>query len=228
MANPSRRRRRSNDYDWEAELAARQPWSAATSPPKRFWMRIREPVARLPRRVRWALNISAGALSSAGFLDLLFHDSTSRGVALAAILTGWALAWYIGPFKKTDSAAMATESALKSATRGTELLRLFYVMSHEATHFRVRPPHAGNYDYWLTSATEEIARYSPSLGAEWERPELMRGAPLDPPPPEAILERLNRITEMYNRIDKNGISLEELAAAGFPGASEALSASGMA
>jgi hypothetical protein len=228
MANLSWRRRQSSDFDWEAELAARQPSAAVASPPKPFWTRVREPVARLPRRVRWTLNILASALDSAGSLDLVFHDSKARGVALGMIITGLALGFLVWPFKRTDAAALATESAHKSATRGTDLLRLFYVMSHEATQFRVRPPHAGNYDYWLTSATEEVARYSPSLAAEWERPELKRGPLLDPPPPEAILERLNRITEMYNRIDKNGISLEELAAAGFPGASEALSTSAAA
>jgi hypothetical protein len=49
-------------------------------------------------------------------------------------------------------------------------------------------------------------------------------SPLEPPSPEALLERLDRITEMHDRIAKNGISLDELAAAGFPGARDALSA----
>jgi hypothetical protein len=224
MAN----RRKFVDYDWEAELAARQPWTTVASPPKRLWMRVREPVARLPRRARWALDVLGGVLGGAGFLDLVFHHSEARGTAFAMMVTGWALAFLLAPFKKTDSEAMAAEKALKRATRGTDLVQLFYVMGHEGAQFRVRPPHAGNYDEWLTSAREQIAQYSPSLAIEWDRPERTRGTLLDPPSQEAIRERLARIAEMHDRISKNGVPLEELAAAGFPGASEALATAGAA
>jgi hypothetical protein len=222
MAN----RRKSGDYDWEAELAARQQSSAPNRPRRSWWKQLRIWRARLPRRVRRALDIVAGVLAASGASGLLVNPSRSTLLAVGLILTGLALAVLLSPFKRRDAFATALETALKKATRGDPLIQLFYVMGHQGTYFRVRPPSADAYERWLESAGGQIARYSSALAAEWAQPEQGRVSPLDRPSPEAVLERLDRITEMHDRIAKDGISLDELAAAGFPGACDALSARG--
>lgn len=186
---------------------------------------MRSPLARVPRRVRRVLEILAGALGSGGAISLLIDHTMSKAVAGSLMVGGWSLAWLVEPTKKADAEARATEAELRRATRGDELIHLFYMMGQEGRYFRMKTPYAGNYQDWLDSAAVQIARYSPSLAAEWAPLEHGRMSPLDPPSPAAVLERLDRITKMHDRISKNGISLEELAAAGFPGAKKALAAS---
>jgi hypothetical protein len=207
-----------HDYEWQAERAARQTGTS----PAAITEQCQNPGARNRVRLvwRWAQAPIFAATVTALF-TVLFELQDHHRVALSVdqILPTTVVATIAAGIAAINKWRHRHDD-LKRAQGGQPLVELFNELWRDGREFLELPPDSSEYAQWLTESRDEIGQYSPSLAADWSRGETTFAA--GPPSREALERRVELVKALHRKVATEGVSLEELAAAGFPGAQEAL------
>jgi hypothetical protein len=224
-------RRRGTDQDYHELYALRQEQSLVGRGPHigtlgRFTRRLRQ----LSPLVKVVLAIPP-VVSTIGIVGGVFHRGWGEAITTAAALV-LLFTLTLGNHKFINrhlpwANRRSTVAALQQARSGAAPVVLFNRLWGEAKRLLDDPPDWHYYDAWLRGAETQIAQYSQALAAEWNAPEAARGRPQDDVSSEVIEQRLERIQTLHRRVAHDGVPLQELARAGFPGA-EAQRAAGAA
>jgi hypothetical protein len=207
-----------HDYDWQAELATRQVTTSLAA--------ITEPsqTARAGNRVRvvwrWTkapIIAGTGTALVTVFFELQDHHRVALSVDHILPTTVGAI---IGAGTAAINKWRHRHDELKRAQGGQPLVELFNELWRDGREFLELPPDSSEYAQWLTESRTEIGQYSPSLAADWSGCETTSAA--DPPSQDALEQRVELVKTLHRKVATEGVSLEELAAAGLPGAQEAL------
>jgi hypothetical protein len=123
---------------------------------------------------------------------------------------------------RRESAARANERTLQQAERGLPVIHVLTFRGIEAAGFLNQPPSLEQYEQWLRIVGHDLAGYSPALAREWAVPDAAIGDLRGAVNADAIRQRMARIEMMGQRVGTEGVPLEQLVAAGVPGAESVL------
>jgi hypothetical protein len=215
---PQRWIRNTDEIDWQRELAARQshagPVLVADRP---GW----EPRRRTLRQF-WRIVGSPLTSVATGVTGVVLAGLQDHHVVLSAGTVVWgSVGVLIGSVVQALARRLLrrTElSPLVHAERGVPLIEILNDLWRYEQDFLKELPDLDEYEEWMSAATAQIGRYSPQVASEWATPDPAFSAQRDRVTAEAIRERIERTQTLHREVVNAGVSLEQLAAAGFPGA----------
>jgi hypothetical protein len=222
------RGRRGTDQHYQELYALRPEQSLVGRGPRvgavrRFTRRLRQ----LSPVVKVALAIPP-VVSTIGMAGGVFHGGWGEGITSGAALV------LLSPLTLGNNEFInrhlpwatrrSTAAALQHARGGAAPVVLFNRLWRESNDFLDDPPDGHYYDSWLRGAETQIAKYSPALATDWIAPEPARAGPHEVVSPGLIEQRLERIKTLHRMVAHDGVTVRELARAGFPGAETQLMA----
>jgi hypothetical protein len=215
---PQRWGKKPDEVDWQRELAARQGdagpvlvadppgWAPRARSVCKIWRTLSEPVT--------AIAAALGGAVLGGLQD--HHVVLSTGTAVGLSVGG-----VLGVGLRTLARHMLRPtqlSPLEHAERGVPLIELLNELWRYEQDFLNDLPDLDEYEEWLSAATGRIGRYSPQLASEWAAPDPAFANQADRMTAEMIRERIERTRTLHREVVNAGVPLQQLAAAGFPGA----------
>jgi hypothetical protein len=204
------RGRRPAEVDWQQELAAQQQDAGtvvAAEPPERAARRRR--ALELWRTYKGPVNAICVPIASAALIDFRFHHGNALAQAILWAAVVGSVAWGVQTLTRRHSKLRA----LEHEQRGVPLLEILNGLWRTEENFLEDLPDLEEYQQWLTSATDEIKRYSPALAGEWAVPGAALSAQPDHITADVITERIERTKALHRKVVTEGVSLTELAAA---------------
>lgn len=211
--------RKTDEVDWQRDLAARQRAAGTqlvADPPG--WSERGRRVRRISRIVSRPVVRIAAALAGGALADLQDHHHV---VLSDGTIVGTSGGFLVAVTIQTLARRLLKRielTPLEHAERGVPLIELLNELWRYEQDFLNDLPDLDEYEEWLSAATDRIGRYSPQLANEWAVPEPAFATEPDCVTAAVIRERIERTQNLHREVVNDGVALEQLAAAGFPGA----------